>query len=144
MRVQPIGLIRTPFTEKKQAPHQPAFSRSRGRIEVFRKFQDGLDGIEGFSHLIVLFRFHCSRGYKMKVMPFRGSEERGVFACRAPWRPNQIGLSVVKLVRRRKNILYVEGVDMLDKTPLLDIKPYVPQFDPKGRLRIGWLKGKIP
>lgn len=144
MLVRPIGVIRTPFTKREAVPHQPVFSRCRGRIEVAEKYAPGLRDIEGFSHLAILFQFNRSRGYKLCVKPFRDSVERGVFSCRAPWRPNRIGLSVVRLIRRRKNILYVQGVDMLDKTPLLDIKPYVPQFDPRGPVRIGWLAGKVP
>ena len=143
MQVTPIGIIRTPFKCKKDTPIQPFRSKAIGRIEVHKKYKDGLSDIEGFSHLILIYRFHKSRGHRLKVKPFLDDHTRGLFATRYPRRPNQIGLSVVKLLRREGNILFIEGVDVLDGTPLLDIKPFVPDFEPDYPISIGWLEGKI-
>lgn len=142
MRVQPIGIIHTPFTAKKATPIQPFRSKADGRVEVFEKYKEGLSDIEGFSYIILIYRFHKSRGYKLTVKPFLDTQLRGLFATRYPRRPNQIGMSVVRLKKRRGRFLYVKGIDALDGTPLLDIKPYVPTFAAKKRVRIGWLKGK--
>jgi tRNA-Thr(GGU) m(6)t(6)A37 methyltransferase TsaA len=110
--------------------------------EVFKKYKDGLCDMDGFSHIVLIFRFHRSRGYRLKVKPFLDNKLRGLFTTRAPRRPNQLGVSIVKLVKRRGNILTVKGVDMLDGTPLLDIKPYIPNSNPKRGVKIGWLEGK--
>ncbi len=107
------------------------------------KYKDGLCDIEGFSHLILIYRFHKSKGYRLKVTPFLDDVLRGLFATRYPRRPNQIGLTVVKLLKRKGNILFVKAIDVVDGSPLLDIKPYVPDFGPKEKVKIGWLKGKI-
>jgi len=137
-----IGIIRTPFKSKRDTPIQPFRSKATGRIEVFKKYIDGLSDIEGFSHLILIYKFHKSRGYCLKVKPFLDDHLRGLFATRYPRRPNQIGLTIVELLKRQNNILFVKGIDVLDGTPLLDIKPYVPDFGPKETIRIGWLEGK--
>lgn len=143
MRVKPIGIIYTPFKYKKDTPIQPFRSKATARVEVFKKYQEGLNDIERFSHLILVYKFHKSRGYCLKVKPFLDEKQRGLFATRYPRRPNQIGLTVVKLLRRKKNILFVKGIDVIDGSPLLDIKPYVPDFGAKEKVKIGWLKGKI-
>jgi tRNA-Thr(GGU) m(6)t(6)A37 methyltransferase TsaA len=143
MKLKPIGIIRTPFKNKKETPIQPFKSRAIGKVEVYKKYQEGLKDIEGFSHLILIYKFHRSKGFKLLVKPFLDNELRGLFSTRAPRRPNQIGISVVKLLNRRNNILTVKGIDALDKTPLLDIKPYVPEFAAKTKVSIGWLKGKL-
>lgn len=142
MEVTPIGIVHTPFKCKKDTPIQPFRSNSIGRIEVFKKYIDGLCDIEGFSHLILIYRFHKSRGHCLKVKPFLDDQLRGLFATRYPRRPNQIGLTIVELLKRESNILFVKGIDVLDGTPLLDIKPYVPDFGPRETIRIGWLEGK--
>jgi tRNA-Thr(GGU) m(6)t(6)A37 methyltransferase TsaA len=142
MRVEPIGIIHTPFKRKKDKSTQRYGSRVVGTIEVFKKYREGLCDIDGFSHIVLIFKFHRSRGYRLKVKPFLDHKQRGLFATRAPRRPNQLGMSIVKLRKRRGNILKVEGVDMLDGTPLLDIKPYIPNSNPKRGIRIGWLEGK--
>lgn len=141
MRVEAIGVIRTPYKNKHEAPGYSLRSRVTGRIIVHKKYQKGLQDIDGFSHIMVVFRFNRSRGYRLILTPFTGKVQRGLFATRAPRRPNQIGVSIVRLVRRRGNVLYVKGVDMLDQTPLLDIKPYIPERIPERSVRIGWLKG---
>ena len=122
-------------------PIQPSGAAGvRGTVELFPEFADGLKDLDGFSHLILLYHFHESRGYKLIVTPFLDSEPRGVFATRAPKRPNPIGLSIVRLVQVRGYTLDIENVDILDGTPLLDIKPYVPEFDHQENCRIGWLE----
>jgi tRNA-Thr(GGU) m(6)t(6)A37 methyltransferase TsaA len=143
MKVYPIGVIHTPFKRKKDAPIQSFKSKAIGRVEVFKKYHDGLGDIEGFSHLILIYKFHKSKGYRLKVKPFLDDELRGLFATRYPRRPNQIGLTVVKLLKRKGNTLFVTGIDVVDGSPLLDIKPYVSAFGPKEKIRIGWLEGKI-
>lgn len=143
MRIVPIGVIRTPFKDKNKTPIQPFRSKAPGRVEVLKKYEQGLKDIEGFSYLILIFRFHKSRGYSLIVKPFLDVKKHGVFATRAPRRPNQIGVSVVKLTGRKGNILKVKDIDVLDGTPLLDIKPYVPEFAAKTNVKIGWLKGKL-
>ena len=122
-------------------PIQPAGAAGvEGTVEVFPKYNDGLKDLEGFSHIIMLYHFHRSKGFQLHVVPFMDSRPRGVFATRAPKRPNTIGLSVIKLQKIQGNILYVENVDIFDGTPLLDIKPYVPEFDEQTEVRAGWLE----
>jgi tRNA-Thr(GGU) m(6)t(6)A37 methyltransferase TsaA len=133
-----IGVIHSPFTEKMQTPIQPTLSQAVGQVEVFPEFADGLQDLEGFSHIILLYIFHQSDGYTLRVKPFLDDQLRGLFATRYPCRPNPIGLSVVQLLARRGNILEIEGVDVLEGTPLLDIKPYVPDFDVYTETRTGW------
>ena len=137
---RPIGVIHSPFTEIEGMPIQPAGAAGvRGRVIVAEEYADGLVDIEGFSHVVLLYHFHEVRGWKATVTPFLDAETHGVFATRAPRRPNPIGLSVVRLVSREGNVLHIENVDVLDGTPLLDIKPYVPEFDVHPADRIGWL-----
>jgi len=140
---QPIGLIRSPFTRRDQTPIQPYRSRAEGRVELLPDYEGGLDGLEGFSHIILLYFFdHAEPGYDLIVTPYLDSEPHGLFATRYPRRPNSIGLSVVRLVRREGHVLHVDGIDVLDGTPLLDIKPYVPPFDAFPEATLGWLEGR--
>jgi tRNA-Thr(GGU) m(6)t(6)A37 methyltransferase TsaA len=136
--MKPIGVIHTPFNDKSQTPIQPTRSQATGRVEVFPEFAAGLKDLEEFSHIILLYAFHCSSGYSLQVKPFLDDQLRGLFATRHPCRPNPIGLSIVRLLACRENILDIEGVDMLDGTPLLDIKPYVPDFDVRTEVKTGW------
>lgn len=136
--MQPIGVIHSPFTEKGQTPIQASRSQATGAVEIDSKFLDGLQDLEGFSHIFLLYAFHCSSGYSLRVKPFLDHKEHGLFATRYPCRPNPIGISLVRLLSRKENILTIEGVDVLDNTPLLDIKPYVPDFDVRTDVRIGW------
>lgn len=136
--MQPVGVIHTPFTEKKETPIQSARTQARGQVEVYPEFAAGLDGVEGFTYLILLYVWHCADDYALHVRPFLDDQEHGLFATRYPCRPNPIGLSVVRLIGRDGNRLEFEGADMLDGTPLLDIKPYVPDFDVRGEARTGW------
>lgn len=122
-------------------PIQPAGAAGvEGTVEVFPQYDDGLKDLDGFSHLILLYHLHRSKDFKLHVVPFLDSISRGVFATRAPKRPNPIGLSVIKLQKIQGSILYVENVDILDGTPLLDIKPYIPDFDEQAEVRAGWLE----
>jgi len=137
---QAIGIIHSPFTEPRGMPIQPAGARGvAGSVEVFEEFRDGLADLDGFSHVILLYHFHRSEGFSLSVVPFLDERARGVFATRAPRRPNPLGLSVVKLCGVEGGVLRIENVDVLDGTPLLDIKPYVPQFDAAEDVRTGWL-----
>jgi tRNA-Thr(GGU) m(6)t(6)A37 methyltransferase TsaA len=138
--MKPIGVIHSPFTDKTQTPIQPTRSQATGQVEVYSDYADGLQDVEGFSHIILLYAFHRSDGFNLRVKPFLDNQLRGLFATRHPCRPNPIGLSVVRLLERRGNILEIEGVDVLDGTPLLDIKPYVPEFDVRSETRTGWYK----
>ncbi len=136
--MKPIGVIHSPFTDKGQTPIQASRSQAVGQVEVYPEFAEGLQDSEGFSHLILLYVFHRSSGYTLRVKPFLDDEWRGLFATRYPSRPNPLGLSVVHLLERRDNVLEIEGVDVLDGTPLLDIKPYMPEFDVRTGVHTGW------
>jgi len=137
-RLQPIGVIHTPFSDKASTPIQPTRSTARGVVEVDPAYAEGLQDLDGLSHLIMLYVFHQSAGYALRVTPFLDDQPRGLFATRYPARPNPIGLSVVRLLGRDQNRLEFEGADMLDGTPLLDIKPYVPEFDAYAEAVTGW------
>lgn len=143
MEISPIGIIHSPFKTREEAPHQSIASNSIGRIEIFKEYEEGLDGIEGFSHIIIIFRFHKSEEYNLKVRTPHDENIKGVFSTRSPRRPNQLGLSIVRLLTREKNILFIEGIDAIDGTPLIDIKPYVPGLNPKTNIQMGWLEGRI-
>jgi len=138
--MKPIGTIHSPFQDKKSTPIQPSRSQAIGQVEVFPEYVEGLQDLDGFSNIILLYVFHCSEGYSLRVKPFLDDQLHGLFATRYPCRPNPIGLSVVRLVSMNGNVLEIEGVDVLDGTPLLDIKPYVPEFDFKDGARTGWLQ----
>jgi tRNA-Thr(GGU) m(6)t(6)A37 methyltransferase TsaA len=135
----PIGIIRSEHVTLKQIPIQPAYAKDcKGLAELFPEYGNGLRDLEGFSHVYLIYHFHRAGPAKLLVKPFLQNVERGVFATRAPRRPNTIGLSVVELIRREGNVLYLDGVDILDGTPLLDIKPYIAKFDRIETTRNGW------
>jgi tRNA-Thr(GGU) m(6)t(6)A37 methyltransferase TsaA len=141
---KPIGVIHTPFKEPRGTPIQPDRSGgAEGRIEILAEYVRGLADLEGFSHITLIYYFHLSKGFELLVTPFLDTKLRGLFSTRAPRRPNPIGISVVRLKSVEKNILHVRNVDMVDGTPLLDIKPYVRDFDSLEDYRIGWLKDNI-
>lgn len=141
MQLTPIGIIHTPFKQLTDMPIQPSGAKGvKGRIELRPELTAGLQDLEGFSHIYVLYHFHQTNETRLTVTPFLDSEPRGLFATRAPTRPNPIGLSVLALEKVYDNILEVVNVDMLDGTPLLDIKPYVPDFDRPEVVRTGWLQ----
>jgi tRNA-Thr(GGU) m(6)t(6)A37 methyltransferase TsaA len=139
-----IGVIHTPFKEKQGTPIQGHLAPdTRGTVEVFPQYAEGLKDTEGFSHLVIIYCFHKSEGYDLLSKPFLEEKKRGIFAIRGPRRPNAIGLTPVRLLKREGNILHISGVDMLDGTPLLDIKPYVPEFDHFSDIKRGWLEGRL-
>ncbi len=139
----PIGCIHSPFTTLKGMPIQPRGAQDiEGRIEIYPQYREGLRDLGGFSHIYVLSHLHAHSGYSLVVTPFLDTEQRGLFATRAPKRPNPIGLSVLRLKAVDREGLVVLGVDLLDGTPVLDIKPYVGEFDRNEVERIGWLEGK--
>jgi tRNA-Thr(GGU) m(6)t(6)A37 methyltransferase TsaA len=143
IKYKPIGVIHSPFKDVEGVPIQPTGAQGvEGTVEVFPEYCAGLKDIEGFSHIILLYHFHLAKGYSLDVKPFMDDESRGVFAMRGPARPNPIGISAVRLVKVEGCTLHIEDVDIVDSTPLLDIKPYVPDFDWRGVERIGWLSGK--
>jgi tRNA (adenine37-N6)-methyltransferase len=134
-----IGIIHTPFQTAKETPIQAIRSDAVGQVEVNLDYLEGLDGVEEFSHLILLYIFDRSpKEISLKVKPFLDDQVHGVFATRYPQRPNPIGISVVELISREGNVLTIRGADMLDGTPLLDIKPYIPDFDVHKTLNNGW------
>lgn len=140
---EPIGVIRSSHMTKEGVPIQSSGAGGcHGSVILKEQFVEGLEDLEDFSHLILIYHFHRSTGYSLKPTPFMDSRPRGLFSTRAPRRPNSIGISVVRLVRIHENVLEIENVDILDGTPLLDIKPYVPQFDIFEVEKTGWLENK--
>jgi tRNA-Thr(GGU) m(6)t(6)A37 methyltransferase TsaA len=143
MQIEPIGIIHTPYHYKDDCPIQPAYSAtSIGTVELFKQYQDGLKDIESFSHIYLLYHLDRAGDIQLIRPTFLDDQPHGIYASRHPCRPNGIGLSIVKLIKRDKNILEIAGVDMLDGTPLLDIKPYIPRFDLVPDATEGWLSGK--
>jgi tRNA-Thr(GGU) m(6)t(6)A37 methyltransferase TsaA len=141
---RPIGIIRSPFNEPRGTPIQSVAAQNiEGTIEVYPDYMEGLEDLEGFSHIILTYHFHLIKKFSLKVKPFLDSPSHGVFATRAPARPNPIGISTVRLIRIEKGKLHVQGMDIVDGTPLLDIKPYVPEFDQRQAEKIGWMEGKL-
>jgi len=137
----PIGVIHTPFTDLQGMPIQPTGAVGvKGTVEVHEDFHGGLRDLDGFSHIILLYHLHRSLGFNLHVVPFLDSQPRGLFATRVPRRPNPIGLSVVQLDCIDSGVLHIQNVDVLDGTPLLDIKPYVREFDHPVDIRTGWLE----
>ena len=144
IKYKPIGIIHSPFKELKGVPIQPSAAKGiKGKVEVFPEYVERLKDIEGSSHIILVCHFHLSKKFSLKVIPYMDNKLRGVFATRSPSHPNPIGISVVKLLRVKENILYVENLDIVDGTPLLDIKPYVPEFDITEIQHKGWLNKNI-
>ena len=141
----PIGVIHTGHTDPAKTPIQPRYTADHpgaaGRVEILDAYAAGMDDLEGFSHVILLYHFHQAGEARLRVKPYLDDTERGIFATRAPCRPNPIGLSVVRLLRREGTTLYLEDRDILDGTPLLDIKPYVGRFDGRQTTRNGWQDG---
>ncbi len=141
---EPIGFIRTPHKKLEGMPIQaPGAKGELGQVEVLPEYQAGLKDLDGFSHVILIYHLHMSKGYKLEVTPFLDKVKRGLFATRAPRRPNPLGLSIVRLDKIVDGILHIRNVDVLDGTPLLDIKPYVPDFDHQPDIRIGWLQKAV-
>lgn len=138
-RMKPIGVIHTPFKEKSETPIQFSRSSAQGEIDIFPEYEAGLTSIEGLSHLILIYVFHeALESRELLVKPFLDDNFHGIFATRYYTRPNPIGFSVVRLLEREGVHLKIQWVDMLDGTPLLDIKPYVPEFDVHSVEKLGW------
>jgi len=141
MNIEIIGTVHSPFRNAQGTPIQPTAAKdAKGTIEIKEQFAEGLSDLDGFSHIVVLFGFHLSKGYKLKVKPFLDENLRGIFSTRAPRRPSQIGLSIVILEKVQGSTLHISGVDMIDGTPVFDIKPYLPMLNPDGDIKIGWLE----
>lgn len=141
---KPIGIIYTPFKKPKGTPIQPDAARGiEGTIKVFPGYQKGLKDLDQFSHIILIYHFHLSKRYSLEVVPFMDDSPHGLFSTRAPSRPNPIGLSVVSLTKIEGNKLYVKNIDIINGTPLLDIKPFVPEFDSPRAKKMGWLKKNV-
>ena len=141
--IEQIGIIHSPYKSKDECPIQGYMTpKGKGRIEIFSEFEEGLETIETFSHLILFYIFDRAGAVELSRPPFLDDTPHGVFASRHPCRPNGIGISIVKLEKRDKNILEVSEIDVLNKTPLIDIKPYVPKFDFRENVSNGWLEDK--
>jgi len=138
MELKPIGVLHSPYKDRKECP--PQGREEICEIEIFDQYAEGLKDIDGFSHLILLYWLHSAKGYSLLVKTPWDSEPHGVFATRSPNRPNPIGFSIVELIERDGNKLKVKGLDALEGTPLIDIKPYLPEIDAKANVRVGWVK----
>lgn len=137
--MKPIGVIHTPLTDKSATPIQSKRSEFTGSVEIFSEFAEGLDGIEAFSYVYLIYGFHLAEPcLSLKVKPFLDDKLHGIFATRYPCRPNPIGFSIVRVLDRKDNVIEFRGADMLDNTPLFDIKPYVPDFDIFEVEKTGW------
>lgn len=146
-KLKPIGIVHSPFKKKedidsKKYADSGGFDSVHGELELFKEFEDGLKDIDGFSHLVVLFAFHESVGHRLHTKPLLDDTLRGVFSTRSPNRPNPIGMTVVKVIGRKGNALKVSGIDMIEGTPILDIKPYTSR-DQKSSIKLGWLERKM-
>ena len=144
IKYKPIGVIHSPFKVPKGTPIQPAGAKGiDGTVEVFPEYIEGLKDVEGFSHIFLIYHFHLSKKVLLKVKPYMDNKVHGVFAMRGPSRPNPIGISIVQLVGIEGTILHIQDVDIVDGTPLLDIKPYVPKFDIRKVEKVGWLEKNV-
>jgi tRNA-Thr(GGU) m(6)t(6)A37 methyltransferase TsaA len=134
-----IGVIHSPHKEISKIPIQPVFCRGiEGTVVLDAEYTDGLKGLEGFSHIYLFYYFNQSQKTLLRLKPFLSDKEQGIFATRAPHRPNKLGMSLVRLIKIEDNILYVEDIDILDGTPLLDIKPYIQRYDSRKTVKSGW------
>jgi tRNA-Thr(GGU) m(6)t(6)A37 methyltransferase TsaA len=133
LELKPIGIIHSPYQSRREAPRQGYGREEICQVELFQEFEEGLKDIERFSHIILIYWFHKSKGYSLTVTPSWDSKPHGLFTSRSPDRPCPLGLSVVELVARQGNVLNVKGLDAIDGTPLLDIKPYFPTIDGKSQ-----------
>jgi tRNA-Thr(GGU) m(6)t(6)A37 methyltransferase TsaA len=143
LELKPIGIIHSPYKNMGAAPYQGYKSEDISQIEVFKEFEEGLRDIEGFSHIMVVYWFHKSQGYHLLVKTPWDDSLHGLFTTRSPHRPCPLGLTVAELVVREKNILKVKGLDAIDGTPLLDIKPCIPSTDERLGVKLGWFEGKL-
>lgn len=140
MEFSPIGVIRSPYKELTDMPIQPKGAEEvMGRVELNPGLVEGLQDLDGFSHVYLIYRFHKAERTDLKVVPFMDTVERGIYSTRSPLRPNHIGISIVEITGVENNIVHLRGVDVLDNTPLLDIKPYIDAFDYVENSRCGWM-----
>jgi len=138
---KPIGIIHSPFHTLEEMPIQPTSQASQpGMVEIYPQYVEGLKDLDGFSHIYLIYHLHRAASSKLTVTPFLDTQPRGLFATRAPCRPNPMGLSLVQLDKIEDNQLYITRLDILDQTPLLDIKPYIPEFEPRENTRVGWVE----
>jgi tRNA-Thr(GGU) m(6)t(6)A37 methyltransferase TsaA len=141
IQYKPVGIIHSPHKEIQGMPIQPIGAKGiKGSLTVFPEFEKCLTDIEGFSHLILLYHFHKITHWEPEVLPFMDTQKHGIFATRAPARPNPIGVSIVKLINRMDNILNIEEVDILDGTPVIDIKPFYGLYDNRDEYSSGWIE----
>ncbi len=141
---RPIGVVHSSFREPQGTPIQPTAAKdTQGTIEIYPEYAEGLKDLEGFSHITLIYHFHKAKKTALKVKPYMDDKLHGVFATRAPARPNPIGISTVQLLKIEGNTLHIRNLDILDGTPLLDIKPYIPEFDAHKTEKRGWLKQHI-
>ncbi len=141
---KPIGIIHSAFTRPKGTPIQPTASvNNKGKVELFDEFAAGLKDLDKFSHIFLIYHFHLAKKASLMVKPFMDENEHGIFSIRAPGRPNPIGISIVRIDKIENNIIYINDVDIIDGTPLLDIKPYVPEFDIRTDTKTGWLRQNV-
>jgi len=143
MRLKAIGVIHSPFREPGDVPRGKELRESESRIEVYPEYEEGLKDVEGFSHLLILYWMHRAHHVSLLAKPRLDDRKRGLFATKAPHRPNPLGLTLVRLVKVKGNILIVKGLDTINQTPLIDIKPYISSLEEKQKIKIGWLEGKI-
>jgi formylmethanofuran dehydrogenase subunit E len=141
--LKPIGIIHSPYKDRGEAPYQGYKSEETSTIEVFKEFEQGLQDVDGFSHIVVIYWLHKSHGFHLLVKTPWDDTPHGLFSTRSPHRPCPIGLTVVELMSKKKNVLKVKGLDAIDGTPLLDIKPYIHDLDERSVVRSGWLEGKL-
>lgn len=142
--INPIGIIHTPYNSIENMPIQPLAAEGvKGYIELFPQYMEGLTDLEEFSHITLVYHFHKINNYDLLVKPFMDTKKHGIFATKSPKRPNAIGLSTVKLLGIEKNIIQIEMVDMLNGTPLIDIKPFFEKFDNRTGTKSGWLDNQL-
>lgn len=138
--IKPIGTIHSPYTNLADMPIQPkGAAETEGRVEIFDEYAGGLADLEGFSHIYLIYLFHKATRTELSVIPFMDTVRRGVYSTRSPLRPNHLGLSLVQMTSVQNNFLNILGVDILDNTPLIDIKPYIPAFDHVENAESGWM-----
>jgi tRNA-Thr(GGU) m(6)t(6)A37 methyltransferase TsaA len=144
IKYKPIGIIHSQFKEPRGTPIQSIAAKDiKGTVEVFQEYAEGLKDIEGFSHIILIYHFHLAGKSSLQVKPYLDTEIRGIFSTRAPCRPNPIGISIVRLIEVEGTVLHIQDIDIIDGTPLLDIKPYVPAFDVRKGKKVGWIEQNI-
>jgi len=144
IELKPIGIVHSPLKNISGNPVQSSFSEVEGQIEIFEEYEEGLKDLGGFEYIICITYFHLVKNPVPLQSPTHwDSQKHGIFAIRSPWRPNPIGFSILKLLGMEKNILEVKNLDIMDKTPVLDIKPFIPSIDNRETDKIGWFEGKF-